>query len=253
MSGQLIPLRSENSISGTEFVTNNLNTKYLDLDNNTVSEITNGNVPNFLRNFKEIHIKLLNNEITYLVMPDVLCIGGNSDFLRIPMGPKAAVKIADKFNCVLPTKKMCDQIWKAAEIKLNPVPKGPPYDNSMLSINTFKWHNDKINSQLSSDAFGKLISGHKKDVIIDKDLLQKKDKVSIYGWFKTNGVAIQGPVPNSSSHEISYYDYSHGIRLVAREVMVNGKIKDIIEILSDKDLANLISDQGCFDINNIYR
>jgi hypothetical protein len=57
-----------------------------------------------------------------LFLPDYLSIGTDDDWARINITPLAAQKIADSLNCFLPTRKMVDDIYKAAKIKLEPVP-----------------------------------------------------------------------------------------------------------------------------------
>jgi hypothetical protein len=39
-------------------------------------------------------------------------------------------------------------------------------------------------------------------------------------------------------------DYSHGIRLVLREIVVDGVRRDLADVLRDVTLAPLLSDQG---------
>lgn len=252
MSG-LIPDRQSNAVTGSVFANANLNVDRPTRENNILNEALNGNIPPFMRKFVSVVIQENGNKITYLVIPDVFSIGNDDDFIRMPMNPLTAQKIANQYNCILPTKKMCDQIWKEATIKLSPQPKGPPYDNSMLATSTFIDHNNKIEKQLVGKPLGELITGHKKDVIIDKQLLTKTDRVAIYGWFMPDGKAIQGPTPNCSSHEITYQDYSHGIRFIAREVYVNDQILDIYDVLNDPALAGLISEEGAYDARTIYK
>lgn len=55
-------------------------------------------------------------------MPDYLAIGSNDDFVRIPMDPKTAQKIADQTGTSLPTTKMVDDIYKQADTRLTPQP-----------------------------------------------------------------------------------------------------------------------------------
>ncbi|MEQ1808096.1 MAG: ABC transporter substrate binding protein, partial [Burkholderiaceae bacterium] len=38
---------------------------------------------------------------------------------------------------------------------------------------------------------GQLTAGHQKDVVISNQLTQHPDRVAIYGWHRTNGIAIQ--------------------------------------------------------------
>ncbi len=49
------------------------------------------------------------------MLPDYLSIGSNDDWARIPLSPMAAQQIADSLNCFLPTRKMVDDIYKAAK------------------------------------------------------------------------------------------------------------------------------------------
>ena len=48
----------------------------------------------------------------FWIMPDYLAIGADDDFVRIPMSPITAQSVADKFGCLLPTRKMVDEIYR---------------------------------------------------------------------------------------------------------------------------------------------
>jgi hypothetical protein len=213
-------------------------------EDNILKELVNGNVPDFLRNFKPITVSNANGKITYYVMSDVICIGSNEDYVRIPMTPLTAQKVADAFMCILPTKKMVDDVWKNATIKVAPLPWGPPYDATMSATYRYGEHSKRIQAQLVDKDHTSLISGHKKDVVLTNYLYPNNvnKRVAIYGWTQTNGVAIQGL--NASSHEDTYVDYSHGIRYVSKGVLVNGVVKDILSILKDSSLASLLSEEG---------
>ncbi len=88
---------------------------------------------------------------------------------------------------------------------------------------------------------GALVAGHKKDVVIANKLFMTPGKVAIYGWHKSDGKPIQ---PLYTGHGASWVDYSHGIRLVSRRILVNGKAKTIDEVLADPALAILLSNEG---------
>lgn len=246
-----IPQRGSDAMTGSEFISQNINLGGAKREANIVKEICNGNIPDFLKTF----VPITSGIITYYVAPDYLSIGDNSDFVRMPMNPKSAKLIADQFGCALPTKKMVDDIYKNAAFKLNAKPFGPPYDHTMESTARFDWSNKQIQAQLTNmmvtSELG-LVAGHKKDVVIGKPLLTRKNIVAIYGWF-LNGKAIQGPFPNYSSHDASYADYSHGIRLISRQVKVNDKYMDIYKVLNEPTLASLITDDGPFNAENIYK
>lgn len=238
----LIPLKKSNSITGSEFISNNINLDRMTREQNILNEFLNGNIPDFLRNFIPITISDKNNTITYLTTSDYLSIGSDNDYVRMPMMPLTAQKIADQYDCTLPTRKMVLDIWKQSEYKLNPLPIPP--DKEMMSTNRFYNHNCKIQNQIINKDKTKLISGHKKDVVLTNKLSPNNpnNRVAIYGWIKQNGVPIQNL--NPLSHEINYSDYAHGIRLIANDVVVNGLPTRIQDIFTDTTLSALINDEG---------
>jgi hypothetical protein len=177
-------------------------------------------------------------------MTDVLCIGQNNDYVRMPMNPHTAQAIANQYDCTLPTRKMVNDIWSAAANKLEPKPWGPPFDGTMLNTYRIGVHNTTIQNQLAGLNSSALISGHKKDVVLTNRLAPNNPnkRVAIYGWIQTNGQAIQGL--NPVSHEDTYADYSHGIRMIANDVMVNGNVMRMKDVFADPALSVLVSDEG---------
>jgi predicted RNA-binding protein len=244
MSGALIPNRDPSATTGSVFISNNINLTGSPRDNNILNEFLSGNIPDFLRNFKEITISDNNNTITYLVMSDVLCIGSNDDYVRMPMSPLTAQKIADKYDCTLPTVKMTKDIWSYAINKLTPLPWGPPFNEDMILTYRIGAHNTRINVQLISHDINALTAGHKKDVCLTNKLgvNNPNKKVAIVGWYQLDGSPIQ-PL-NPVSHDENYYDYSHGIRLIANDVMVNGNTMRMQDVFKDPTFSKLVSDEG---------
>ncbi|CAF2582603.1 unnamed protein product [Rotaria sp. Silwood2] len=209
-----------------------------------------GNVPEFMRNAISVTVTAGNDTLIYWVLPDVLSVGTNTDYLRTPLNPLTARKVADLFACVLPTRKMAHQIWQAATVKLSPSPNGAPYDATMMSTDRMIFHNKKIQTALANKVPGELVAGHKKDVVISAGLLTHPKNVAIVGWWYPSGQIIQ-PL-NYVSHDHYYKDYSHGIRLVNRIVALNGQWYDIYDVLRNTALATLISDEGPFDGTQMY-
>jgi hypothetical protein len=243
-----IPLRT---ISGTVFGNSIMNMGSTQTREDLIfAQFQAGNVPDFMRNAIAITETAGNDILTYWVLPDVLCVGTNTDYLRTPLNALTAKKVADLFGCVLPTKKMAHQIWQAATVKLNPSPNGPPYDATMQSTERMIFHNKKIQASLGNKVPGELVTGHKKDVVISVGLLTRPKNVAIVGWWYPSGQMIQ-PL-NYASHDRYYQDYSHGIRLINRMVTVNGQWYDIYDVLRNKTLAILISDEGPFDATQMY-
>lgn len=243
-SNNLIPVRNPNSITGSQFIQNNINIKGNIREQNILNEFLSGNIPDFLRNFKAIDVISGNNILTFLTMSDYLSIGSNQDYVRMPMSPLTAQQIANKYDCSLPTRSMVNTIWKNSANKLNPKPWGPPYDQSMSDTYRYGVHNTTINNQLINKNYAELTSGHKKDVVLTNKLYPNNPnhKVAIYGWIQSNGTPIQGL--NPSDHSSDYADYSHGIRLICNDVMVNNVPRRLIDIFHDSKLSSLISDEG---------
>lgn len=240
----LIPSRDPGAVTGSMFVQNNMNLTGAVREANILGEFLHGNIPDFMRNFAQVTVTHTSNTITYLVMPDYLCLGNDGDYVRMPMNPHTAQAIADKYDCTLPTRKMVNDIWTNSSNKLAPKPWGPPYDADMEKTHRIGTHNNTIQSQLAGLDATKLTSGQKKDVVLTNKLFPKNPnkRVAIYGWIQLNGEAIQGL--NPVSHEDTYADYSHGIRLIANDVIVNGNSMKIQDVFSDPTLSALVSDEG---------
>ena len=240
----IIPQRTSDMMTGSEFIKTNMSLNGSIRQQNILNEFMNGNIPDFLRKFKPITVIDNENSMTYLAMSDVLSIGSNEDYVRMPMNPHTAQAIADKYDCSLPTRKMVNDIWKNSINKLQPLPWGPPYDSSMSSTYRIGIHNSRINAQLINKDYTDLISGHKKDVVLTNRLSPNNPnkRVAIYGWIQSNVNPIQDL--NPISHEDTYEDYSHGIRLIANDVLVNGEFIKLNDVFTNNKLASLVSDEG---------
>lgn len=207
-----------------------------------ITEVKARNVPAFSRNFVTVRVSGIDGKgklhtASYQVAPDYLAVGTDKDFVRVPLTPMAAQPVADLMGCSLPTRKMVDQIYKQAEVKLAPKPLTENRD----ALATFVQHNQIIEGQRAGRRLGAFVGGIKKDVVITNLLQQKAHRVAIYGWHQLNGVPIQ---PLTTVHVDWYVDYSHGIRLVKRAMIVDGEPRDLWDVLKDPDLCFLVSDEG---------
>jgi hypothetical protein len=109
------------------------------------------------------------------------------DGVRIPCDAATAARVAAYHGGRLPTPEEVEAIWSAADIKLPPLPWGPPYDNTMNSASRILNHSSRIDEQLPANIDGRLLAGHKKDVVPSAD----PSRLSIIGWHHTNGQPIQ--------------------------------------------------------------
>jgi hypothetical protein len=116
-----------------------------------------------------------------------------------------------------------------------------------------------------------LVAGHKKDVVITKEVLapHNSHKVSFHGFYDDQGFphepchesrwvdAQRRPLPNcpkdgtSLAHpaQVNGYmfsDYSQGVRLVHPVMEVAGVEKCVAKVLADPEEAYLISSEGPF-------
>ena len=286
-----LPTRETNALGGASFAQKVSALNLAGRESAIVSEIFAGNVPTFLRKFCPVTVTNVaggeTNLATFYAAPDYLAIGSDENYFLTPMSPNTAQRIADRLGCVLPTRKMVDAIYSAAEVKLAPTPIPPSV--AMTTVPIFLQHNEMVRTQrwafrqafsLSSPKggegrgeeallfpdqipspqpsprsggeresetqrefipLGALVAGHQKDVVISARLAGVTNKVAIYGWHQTNGLPIQ---PLYLGHAASWVDYSQCIRLIKREMMINGEIKSIAEVLADPKLCGLISDEG---------
>ena len=197
-----------------------------------------GNVPTFMRTPRSITTSVEGHSATFSVLPDVLCIGTDDDFVRVPVGATTAQRIADLFGATLITRFLSDTIWKLADVVLSPFPMAPT--SEMCSTKWFIDHNHKV--ELARAGRLGLVAGHKKDVVLTNALAAAPKKVAIYGWHQLNGRPIQ-PL-NATSHDIDYCDYSHGIRLIDRNVLLDDNEVDFFDVAGSSTLYPLANPEG---------
>ena len=174
---------------------------------------------------------------TIEVMPDYLAVGSDADFVRAPIDPRTACRIAQAFGCSLPTRKIVDSIHANATVRLEP----RPLTEAREAIATFVQHHQIIEEQRSAAKLGELISGIKKDLVLSNRLEEKTNRVAIYGWHRLDGKPIQ---PLYVSHVRWYVDYSHGARLIKRQIEIDGKPQDLRMVLNSEKWSPLVSDEG---------
>ena len=248
---QILPLPSRltTAQNGTQIISTLTPLSLTAREDTIFWQIINGNVPDFLRNLVEItstvNISGTNHTINYFVIPDYMAIGCDSDYFLCPMTPLLAQRIADYIGFSLPTRKMVDDIWQTATVKMAPQSISP--SPQMTTVPVFATHDSMVWNQrltfLTAHPLGELISGDKKDVIISNHIYGNPApcRVVIYGWHYQNGTPIQ---PLYYGHEETYADYSHGIRLVQNEIYVDGCLNTVQNILQSAILCILLSDEG---------
>ena len=241
------------SLTATDFYHHAFGMKWKERDSFAAKEIFEGNLPSFLKKFERINVSITDSitgksiHAEYFVSPDYLSIGTDDDWARINITPLAAQRIADSFDCFLPTRKIVDDIYEAAKIKLEPVPMYAFRDSTPTM-----WQHHLI---IEGQRKGKkgLIAGIQKDVVISGKITRdsRPDRVAIYGWHKPDGNPIQ---PLYTGHIYWWVDYSQGIRLVYRKIRVGPKgllrrkkWTDYTDVLNDPILKKLLCDEEWCD------
>lgn len=242
-----IPPRPADAKTGSQFMQQVLNMTFEQREVEIYNQLSAGNIPDFMRTLTKISGNFvdgnaISHACTYEVMPDYLAIGSNEDFCRIPMGPITAQKLADLFGAVMPTPLLVDNIYTHAAIKLEPVTY--PWSEESTLVPKFVEHNAAIENQriTAGGILGQLVGGTKKDVVLSNKIVDptRPNHVVIYGWHQLNSLPIQ---PVSNVHINSYVDYSHGIRLLNAEILVDGVIMNIKTILADPVLYKMLSNE----------
>jgi hypothetical protein len=221
-------------------------------DDAALRELLTGNIPSFVRSFVEVKLSAKGHTGSVFVSPDYLAIGSDADFVRMPLTPLAAQKILDRYGCTFLTSKLSDDVWAQAKVKLRPISQADWYSGQpgwTMMTNAFIAEHQKRIEQALAGKPRELTATVKKDIILSI-LLKKPSKgqtgrwgefgeegVIIYGFHDQSGNSIQ---PESDAHENTYMDYSHGVRLVSQEMIVDGKPMKLADVLKDKELAPLL-------------
>jgi hypothetical protein len=244
-----IPARADDALTGSQFAAQVMDVPLgPDREEAIFQQLSTGNIPDFLRASRTIVLSASSISITVEVLPDVLCVGMDDDFVRVPMNPKTAQRVADLFGASLITQALSDAIWRQADVRIDALRTTMPPCSEMTSTRWFVDQNDKV-EHLRASRTG-LIAGHKKDVVLANTLSRpefKDNRVAIYGWHKLTGAPIQSlnPMPTTHlTHEITYADYSHGIRLIAANVTINDDTVPFVDAAQNPLFAPLLNCGG---------
>ncbi|MBR2049919.1 MAG: hypothetical protein IJ957_04360, partial [Rikenellaceae bacterium] len=147
------------TLAGSDFMRRADTTAFWTLEDIIVETVTAGQVPDALRHFRKItfttpvvdSVEILRkkHKVEMWVLPDYVAIGTNDDFVRMPMGPLAAQRIADALDCTLPTPFLVDRIAEASEGHVDIFPFRPLGNRNSQPI-VFQDSNNAINAQFKA-------------------------------------------------------------------------------------------------------
>jgi hypothetical protein len=220
-----------------------------------VSAVREGHVAPI--DWREIHSEHEGRRAILWVSGDALRIGDASDSVRVSVTARSAQVIADILGCILPTTRICDLIWEQATVRVPPCSqKLPPADPRPIACGTrVLQHHERVEEKVGG---GKgLIENVGKYWVLSNRLAGDPSKAANYGWFDAAGGArfASGPSPQTKpgkhrlfqplgmAHGIDHVDYAQVVRLVRRWAMIDGVRRDLVEVLQDRELAALVSDE----------
>ena len=137
-----------------------------------------------------------------------------------------------------------DDVFAAAQVKLDPKPLTKDRD----TVATFWQHHQIIEEQMRGKSRGLLVAGIKKDVVLTNRLKEKPHKVAIYSWHESSSQPIQSLYVG---HVDWYVDYSHGVRLMSQQIVVDNQLLKVSDVLKDSHLCPLLSTEGPIDVAEV--
>lgn len=212
------------------------------------AEIARGNVPGWLRRLRPVEmtgeVGDRRRRVRFWVTPDYLSVGSEDDFFVIPLSARTAQRVADLADASLPTPRMVDAIWAAADRRVEPIRIRP--DEFMKTVRYFERHDHLLKAQrfLYDLPPGAFVAGQKLDVVLTSELSERPGEIALYGWHRTGGQPIQPLFVGATDSLVAF---SHGVRLVDRDVLVDGERRDLRDVLTDPRLAPILTGAGVIE------
>jgi hypothetical protein len=236
-----VPQRSEDAATGRDIAAALRNLSFEEREERIVAEIASGNVPSWTRRLERVEVRGSINgrthRLVFWVAPDYLSLGSDDDFFLVPLSPRTARRVADMLGASLPTPGIVDAAWSAARVRLMPIRIRP--DEHMRSVRYFERHNNLIRGQRWQHRVpaGAFVAGHKVDVVLARPDDVRGDSAGLYGWHLPTGEPIQPvyPLPADTPPQ-----FSNGVRLVRRTILVDGARRDLTGAIADPALAPLL-------------
>lgn len=180
--------------------------------------------------------------VMLLVSRDTLRVGDETDSVRVMVSHKQSQEIADQLDAILPTARLSDVIWAAADLKIAPPTQswydGKGGDGTMGQTKRMLDFHRIVEDKVAGRPH-RLLAGHHKDWISTPLLgttaapahsVWEPNAIAgcNYGWHYAGGVThpsqtipgvnvIQGP---GIAHSLDHFDYSQQLRLIHRAAFV---------------------------------
>jgi hypothetical protein len=182
------------------------------------------------------------------------------DGVRVNVSANLMQKLADSFECILPTSKLYDLAWHQASTRIQPFPR--PITSSTDAMIE---HSQKIDTALENAGYTEgLVSTVGKVWVLDNMLSKKPGMACNYGWHFSGGNSYQGISGDVNSsllkspsgmywymiqsrgyhHDKTHDDYSQVCVLVSKKCYVDNQEMNICDLLQDPELAHLANVDG---------
>ncbi len=190
------------------------------------------------------------------VMEDALRLGSPSDSVRVNVCARTAQQLADLFGCILPTTRICDLVWEQAVVRITPCLGGAGRD--MSDTSRMAQHHAAVEAKVAGQEG--LVETVGKNWVLSNLLATHPGKAANYGWFDPKAPSRSRPgghgpyplwQPLGLAHDQAHVDYSQILRLVHRTCVLDGEVRDIVDVMRDSTLASLVSDEGVLHVSRL--
>lgn len=183
------------------------------------------------------------------VSSDVLRVGDACDSVRVAVTCRTHRAIAAALDALLPTPKISDLVWLHADVRLGIYvqPPGP----AMATTAAFVRHHEQLEAELAGRS-GLVTAG--KDWVVCRAVATNPGRAANYGWQLPSGgfagvtAGVRVVQPLGLAHGPDHVDYSQFCRLVRRLCVLDGAEADLVEVLTDAEVAHLVSHEGAIHI-----
>lgn len=187
-----------------------------------------------------------NNHVAFFqVCDDAVRVELENNYrFRFPVSATLAQQCADIMNVSLVTSKISDLSYQQAKIIENASLLSPGAD--MHTIDKSKQWNKIIETKRNFR--NGLFRDCGKTWILSNKLTNSNSAIN-YGFYDKNSPHsnlknIKMWQTKGTKHDRLHTDYSQVLIVMKKECEVDGKLMDVIDVMKNKDLCNLISDEG---------
>lgn len=173
--------------------------------------------------------------------------------LRLPVSWKDTLAICKKLGWCPPTSAISDAVWKAATVRIAPVPMGDfttpdkakETSKKMVRLGFCQAHNKNVDAKIPADRASELCATEGKDWILSKRNLTAPNAATTYGWHQLNGKPIQGLGPDEKppAHDDGHFDQTQVLRPIKRQAKRagDGAVVDLLDELEKRGLPAAVT------------